>query len=90
MHVRQLVCRRDSAPLAAAVQVSAASISSNDFRSGVFIEVDGAPYRVLGTRASAATRAHARVQGFGAITNPFMQSTCTSSPARAPLLCARS
>ena len=30
------------------LQVRAASISSNDFRPGVYIEVDGAPYRILG------------------------------------------
>ena len=47
-------------------QVAAASISSNDFRSGVFIEVDGAPYRVLGTRDSAAARARTRAVGSGA------------------------
>jgi hypothetical protein len=29
-------------------QVLAVSISSNDFKPGVFIEVDGAPYRILG------------------------------------------
>jgi len=29
------------------LQVRAASISSNDFRPGVYIEVDGAPYRIL-------------------------------------------
>jgi hypothetical protein len=32
----------------AAHQVMAASVSSNDFKPGVFIEVDGAPYRILG------------------------------------------
>lgn len=37
------------------------SISSNDFRSGVFIEVDGAPYRVLGTPASFRARLLARL-----------------------------
>ena len=38
------------------------SISSNDFRSGVFIEVDGAPYRVLGTRGLALAGAPARLR----------------------------
>ena len=76
MHVRQLVCRRDSAPLAAAVQVSAASISSNDFRSGVFIEVDGAPYRVLGKRDSCRPRARPR-RWLRRVANPGAQSTCT-------------
>jgi translation elongation factor P/translation initiation factor 5A len=29
-------------------QIVCVSISSNDFKPGVFIEVDGAPYRILG------------------------------------------
>ena len=66
----------DTAPGGCFAQVVAVSISSNDFRSGVFIEVDGAPYRVLGMRGSAFARAAAR-PGSSHVTNPRAQSTCT-------------
>lgn len=34
-------------------QVRAGSISSNDFKNGVYIEVDGAPFRILGAHRLA-------------------------------------
>jgi hypothetical protein len=59
-----------------ALQVRAASISSNDFRPGVYIEVDGAPYRILGALLEACKCDRA----MGLIPSPPhppAQSTCT-------------
>ena len=42
-------------------KVCAVAISSNDFKPGVFIEVDGAPYRILGACPATDGGAHGGV-----------------------------
>jgi len=90
-----------------ALQVRAASISSNDFKPGVFIEVDGAPYRILGasrrrlslpacpTHCGSATARRGgpglvRPQKVRTLSPTHVQSTSTSSPAKALRSCAPS
>lgn len=61
--------------------VSAAQVSSNDFKTGMSIEVDGQPYKVVGTYFNVV---------YGCSTIRFvddidmfsMQSSCTSSQER--------
>jgi hypothetical protein len=65
-------------PLRGWYTLCAASVSSNDFKPGIFIEVDGAPYRILGAlRVSESAAIHPWVTS--------AQSTSTSSRAKGPL-----
>ena len=58
-----------------ALQVRAASISSNDFRPGVYREVDGAPDRILGAQGGGECVTTPPVPDPSP--RPPAQSTCT-------------
>jgi len=101
MEARQLACcwrpglcrlaggsKPRTAPSRGALQVCAgAPISSNDFKPGVYIEVDGAPYRILG--ASTSGKPLWRPRDVTPLCTS-LQSTCTSSRAKGQPSCARS